>query len=159
MIKEAADTPIVGNIVWYWVAPLVTGQVRADPGPDPEGQPLAAIITKLVHLPDTKEDRAKGDLTPLDLTTRVNLAVFQAHGGHYGRENVTLLKAGETTPPTTNFAEWAQNSEARIKADEALAKKTEDEKAAAEKKAETDAATAHREDLRLAREDARAASR
>lgn len=74
-------TPAVGRIVWYF-------RGEDDPGPSPEGQPLAAIVTH-VH-----SDRL------------INLSVFDATGVPYSRCSVTLVQPGESPPTTGRFANW-----------------------------------------------------
>lgn len=73
--------PTVGRIVHYWPS-------LRDPGPDPKGQPLAAIVAH-VH----------SDVC-------VNLSVSDANGYPFNRTNVRLLQAGEDRPDMMGFCEW-----------------------------------------------------
>ncbi len=116
---------LVGSAVHYYREESKPNQVNPDPGPDPEGQPLAAIVSHIVSQPDEK---AKKDNTE----TRVNLAVFDVNGAVYGRDNVLLLLDG-VPAPGTRFAEWPDNADARKKAQEAERKQAEQEVAATAK--------------------------
>lgn len=76
--------PTVGRIVWYH--PLLRGMGVGDPGPDPRGQPLAAIVTHVWS------------------DTCVNLTVHDVNGNTYGRTSVLLVQDGPV--PDQNYAEW-----------------------------------------------------
>lgn len=72
--------PTVGRIVWYHPA-------KADPGPNPGDQPLAAIVTHVWS------------------DTCINLAVFDANGQTYNRTSVLLVQ-DDAPRPDAFYAEW-----------------------------------------------------
>lgn len=74
-------SPTVGRVVWF--------HPHVDAGRDPNGQPLAAIVAKVI------DDR------------KVNLTVSNADGSTFGAQHVTLLQDGDVlTDPTEPYAEW-----------------------------------------------------
>lgn len=72
--------PSVGRVVWYHPG-------QGDPGPDPQGQPLAAIVTHVWS------------------DTCVNLAVFDTNGIPYNRTSV-YLHQGDVAVSGRPYAEW-----------------------------------------------------
>lgn len=73
--------PTVGRVVWF--------HPHVDTGRDPNGQPLAAIVAKVI------DDRI------------VNLGVFNADGTMSAAQHVTLLQDGdELADPEAAYAEW-----------------------------------------------------
>lgn len=74
-------SPSPGRIVWYRPGPQ-------DPTPIFNGEPLAAIVTRVI-----------GD-------REVNLTVFRADGITYGRHNVLLLQDNDRAPKDAAYCEW-----------------------------------------------------
>lgn len=78
--------PTVGRVVLFH--PRRDDNIAKVPG-----QPLAAIIC--------------GVPTPDDLDGKISLAVFSAHGGVHGYDNVTLVQPGEALPAAgVEHATW-----------------------------------------------------
>jgi hypothetical protein len=75
---------IVGRVVKYWGGTPMPNHISSYPGPDPEGQPLAAFVVHVVR--DTAAE------------TVVNLVVFDINGVQYPLSNVTLFQPN-TAPP------------------------------------------------------------
>lgn len=79
--------PTVGRIVWFYPANTLATSGFAPPN---EGQPLAAIITRVI------DDACGG----------VHLTVFDAEGVPHPMPYVQLLQDGEEAPPTGRYATW-----------------------------------------------------
>lgn len=77
--------PTVGRIVWYH--PQKRGMGVGDPGPDPDGQPLAAMIAHVWS------------------DTCVNLTVSDVNGNTYGRTSVLLVQ-DDAPVPDQFYCEW-----------------------------------------------------
>lgn len=72
--------PTVGRVVWYHAALALR---------DPNGQPLAALVAKVI------DDRT------------INLGGFNADGTPFSAQHVTLLQDGdELAQPDGPYAEW-----------------------------------------------------
>lgn len=74
--KKQPRKPRVSDLLWYWPLP-------SECGPEPDGQPLAALVTHL------------------NTDGTVNLAVFSIAGTPHSRENVSCLQSGKE-----GCAEW-----------------------------------------------------
>jgi hypothetical protein len=75
--------PTVGRIVLYH-------PIADDPGPNPQGQPLAAIVCH-VNSP-----------------TSINLAAFDANGEPFPRENVLMLQDQAKPPANKPYCTWPE---------------------------------------------------
>ncbi|WBS00236.1 RyR domain-containing protein [Pseudoduganella sp. SL102] len=80
-------TPTVGRIVWFYPA---SNAESSGFSPAEEGQPLAAIITRVVD----------------EAISGVHLAVFDANGVSHPTPYVQLLQEGEEAPPSGRYATW-----------------------------------------------------
>lgn len=92
--------PTVGRIVWYHPG-------AEDPGPYPDGQPLAAIVTHVWT------------------ETCINLAIFDANGNPYSRTSVLLVQDGYPVPSAC-YAEWMPYQKGQAAKTEALESKLKD---------------------------------
>jgi len=79
--------PTVGRVVWYYPR---KGEIEAGTIPDPEGQPLAAIIAHVN--PDS-----------------VNLMVISARGTPYCRNFIPLMQEGDAQP-AGDYCEWPKRA-------------------------------------------------
>jgi hypothetical protein len=91
--------PTVGRIVWFRPT---TAEA------DPNGQPLAAIVTKV--------------LSPRE----VNLAVFRGDGTAIGKSSVVLVQEGDPVAEGTEYAEWMPYQKGQAAKAEALQAKIAD---------------------------------
>lgn len=80
-------TPTVGRVVWFYPA---ANQQTADLTPPAAGEPLAAIIARVV-------DADAG---------AVHLAVFDANGTSRSEPYVRLVQSGEKSPAEGRYAAW-----------------------------------------------------
>jgi len=87
-------SPTVGRVVWYHPG-------SSDPGPSPEGQPLAAIVSHVWS------------------DTCINLAIFDANGVLYNRTSVLLVQDGAPVP-SQQYAEWMPYQKGQAAKTEAL---------------------------------------
>jgi hypothetical protein len=122
----AALTPTVGQIVWYYPGSFDDGFVNM-----PDESPFAAIVAFVAPRPETL---AKTDEK---VPVTVNLAVFEANGWCYGRQNVLLIADDEDPPAGVVYAGLVTRKAKTEREKKAAA----DVKAAADKKA-ADAAAA-----------------
>jgi hypothetical protein len=76
----------VGDAVQFWPGQPMPHHISSRPGPDPEGQPLAAFVVHVVR--DTAT------------VTVVNLVVFDINGVQYPLANIVLFDA-DTAPPAS----------------------------------------------------------
>lgn len=78
--------PTVGRIVWFWSGPFRPGPNYS--GPNPEDQPLAAIVTHVWS------------------DVCVNLSVCDPNGNWHGVTSVRLLQDEDLKPEEGYYAEW-----------------------------------------------------
>jgi hypothetical protein len=90
--------PTVGRVVWYWPSE------HHDPTPKFKGEPLAAIIARVI------DDRT------------VNLLVIRADGVTYGRHDVVLLQDGDGRTKEGRYCEWMPYQKGQAAKTEALEK-------------------------------------
>jgi hypothetical protein len=93
--------PTVGRVVWFYPA---ANQATSGFAPPAEGQPLAAIIARVVD--------ADADV--------VHLAVFDGVGASCSEPYVQIIQEGETAPETGRYATWMpyQIGQAKKRAEE-----------------------------------------
>jgi hypothetical protein len=122
----ATLTPTVGQIVWYYPGSFDDGFVNM-----PDESPFAAIVAFVAPRPETLVK------TDEKFPVIVNLAVFEANGWCYGRQNVILIADDEDPPAGVVYAGLVTRKAKSEREKKAAA----DAKAAADKKA-ADAAAA-----------------
>lgn len=94
-------TPTVGRVVWFYPA---TNQATSGFAPPDEGQPLAAIVARVVD--------ADADV--------LHLTVFDSNGVPHSMPYVQLVQADQGAPAEGRYATWMpyQIGQAKKKADE-----------------------------------------